>query len=78
LAGLIKPADETLDAGLKRLDTNGAVRRQTGGSRVKNRAEKVAAVRGRREGWQAMVAELLWVEIAQASQCYVSAKPCAR
>jgi hypothetical protein len=53
--------DETLEDCLKRRDTNAAAEQQTGGSRVKKLAEKIAAVRERREGCQAMVAELLWV-----------------
>src|SRR6202167_4477764 len=48
LTEFIKLADKKLDAYLQRLDTSDATERQAGGSRVKNLAEKIAAVRDRR------------------------------
>ena len=58
LAEFIKLADKKLDAYLQRLDTSDATERQAGGSRVKNLAEKIAAVRDRRTRCQEMLAEL--------------------
>jgi transposase len=58
LAEFIKSADKKLDDYLQRLDTSDATERQAGGSRVKNLAEKMAAVRDRRTRCQEMLAEL--------------------
>ena len=58
LAEFIKLADKKLDDYLQRLDTSDATERQAGGSRVKNLAEKIAAVRDRRTRCQEMLAEL--------------------
>src|SRR3954470_16512043 len=43
---------------LRRLDHADAAETGTSGSRVENLAEKIAAVRGRRDRWQEMLAEL--------------------
>src|ERR1700754_1587965 len=58
LAAFIKLADEKLDDYLERLDQSDATEQTAGGARVENLAEKIAAVRGRRERCQAMLAEL--------------------
>src|ERR1700761_8523833 len=48
LAEFIKRADAKLDDYLQRLDQTDAAERKTGGSRVENLAEKIAAIRERR------------------------------
>src|SRR6202034_4617369 len=48
LTEFIRLADAKLDDYLKRLDTSDAAEQKAGGSRVKNLAEKIAAVRERR------------------------------
>jgi hypothetical protein len=58
LAQFIKLADAKLDDYLQRLDRSDATEAVTGGSRVKNLAEKIAAVRERRRRCQDMLAEL--------------------
>jgi transposase len=58
LAQFIKLADAKFDDYLQRLDRSDATEATTGGSRVKNLAEKIAAVRERRRRCQAMLAEL--------------------
>ena len=58
LAAFIKLADEKLDDYLQRLDRSDAAEQSTGGARVENLAEKVAAVRDRRERCKAMLATL--------------------
>jgi hypothetical protein len=58
LAKFIELADARLDDYLQRLDTSDAAEGTTGGSRVANLAEKIAAVRERRARCQAMLAEL--------------------
>ncbi len=58
LAAFIKLADEKLDDYLQRLDRSDAAERSTGGARVENLAEKIAAVRDRRERCKAMLATL--------------------
>src|ERR687890_2680437 len=58
LAEYIRVADAKLDDYLKRLDHADAAETGTSGSRVENLAEKIAAVRGRRERCQEMLAEL--------------------
>jgi transposase len=58
LAQFIKLADAKLDDYLQRLDRSDATEAATGGSRVKNLAEKIAAVRERRRRCQDMLAEL--------------------
>jgi transposase/IS5 family transposase len=58
LAQFIKLADARLDDYLQRLDHSDATETATGGSRVKNLAEKIAAVRARRARCQDMLAEL--------------------
>jgi transposase len=58
LAQFIKLADAKLDDYLERLDRSDATEAATGGSRVKNLAEKIAAVRERRRRCQDMLAEL--------------------
>jgi transposase len=58
LAEFIKLADKKLDDYLQRLDKSDAAEQAAGGSRVKNLAEKIAAVRGRRTRCQKMLAEL--------------------
>src|SRR5271166_3730176 len=57
LAEFIKLADKKLDDYLQRLDTSDAAEQEAGGSRVKNLAEKIAAVRERRTRCQKMLAE---------------------
>src|SRR5690242_19742488 len=54
----IKAADAKLDDYLQRLDKSDATERATGGSRVKNLAERIAAIRERRERYKDMLAEL--------------------
>jgi transposase len=58
LAEFIKLADEKLDDYLRRLDSSDAAEQATGGSRVKNLSEKIAAVRKRQARCQEMLAEL--------------------
>jgi len=58
LAEFIKLADKKLDDYLQRLDQSDATEQSTGGARVKNLAEKIAAVRERRERCKAMLEEL--------------------
>jgi transposase/IS5 family transposase len=58
LAQFIKLADAKLDDYLQRLDQSDATEAAVGGSRVKNLAEKIAAVRARRARCQDMLAEL--------------------
>jgi transposase len=58
LAEFIKLADKKLDDYLQRLDKSDAAEQEAGGSRVKNLAEKIAAVRERRTRCQEMLAEL--------------------
>ncbi len=58
LTEFIKLADARLDDYLKRLDTSDVTEQGAGGSRVKNLAEKIAAIRERRTRCQAMPAEL--------------------
>ena len=58
LAKFIKAADATLDDYLQRLDKSDAVERGTGGSRVRDLPEKIAALRKRRERYKSMLAEL--------------------
>src|SRR3954454_4110183 len=58
LTEFIRLADAKLDDYLKRLDHADAAETGTSGSRVANLAEKIAAVRGRRERCQEMLAEL--------------------
>lgn len=58
LKEFIRLADAKLDDYLKRLDHADAVETGTSGSRIENLAEKIAAVRGRRERCQEMLAEL--------------------
>ena len=58
LTEFIRLADAKLDDYLHRLDHADAAETSTSGSRVENLAEKIAAVRGRRERCQEMLAEL--------------------
>jgi transposase len=58
LRQFIKLADQKLDDYLQRLDQSDAAERTTGGSRVKNLGEKIAAVRERRDRCQKMLVEL--------------------
>src|ERR1700731_4854418 len=58
LAEFIKLADKKLDDYLQRLDKSDATESSTGGSRVKNLAERIAAIRERREWHKDMLAEL--------------------
>ena len=58
LAEFIKLADEKLDDYLQRLDSSDDAEQATGGSRVKNLSEKIAAVRERRARCQEMLTEL--------------------
>jgi transposase len=58
LTEFIRLADAKLDDYLKRLDHADAAETSTSGSRVANLAEKIAAVRGRRDRCQEMLAEL--------------------
>src|SRR5256714_12013291 len=58
LTEFIKLADAKLDDYLKRLDTSDVAEQAAGGSRVKNLAEKIVAIRERRTRCQEMLAEL--------------------
>src|SRR5205085_904136 len=58
LTEFIRLADAKLDDYLHRLDTSDAAEQGAGGSRVKNLAEKIAAIRERRTRCQKMLAEL--------------------
>src|ERR1700684_3007317 len=58
LAEFIKLADKKLDDYLQRLDKSDAAEQAAVGSRVKNLAEKIAAIRERRTRCQKMLAEL--------------------
>src|SRR5512143_2343740 len=58
LKEFIRLADAKLDDYLRRLDHADAAETGTSGSRVENLAEKIAAVRGRRERCQEMLVEL--------------------
>lgn len=58
LTEFIKLADKKLDDYLQRLDRSDAAERGTRGARVENLAEKIAAVRQRRERCKAVLAEL--------------------
>jgi hypothetical protein len=58
LAEFIRPTDAKLDDYLQRLDTSDATEQPAGRSRIKNLAEKIAAVRGRRARCQEMLVEL--------------------
>jgi transposase len=58
LKEFIRLADARLDDYLQRLDHGDAAETSISGSRVENLAEKIAAVRGRRERCQEMLAEL--------------------
>jgi len=58
LKEFIRLADAKLDDYLRRLDHADAAEISTSGSRVENLAEKIAAVRGRRDRCQEMLAEL--------------------
>jgi transposase len=58
LAKFIRLADEKLDDYLQRLDQSDTAEQATGGSRVENLREKIAAVRERRDRCQTMLAEL--------------------
>jgi transposase len=58
LTQFIKAADAKLEDYLQRLDKSDATERPTGGSRVKNLAEKIAVIRERRERHKDMLSEL--------------------
>jgi transposase len=58
LTEFIKLADAKLDDYLQRLETSDAAEQEAGGSRVKNLAEKITAIRKRRTRCQDMLAEL--------------------
>jgi transposase len=58
LTQFIKAADAKLEDYLQRLDKSDATERGQGGSRVANLAEKIAAIRERRERHKEMLAEL--------------------
>jgi transposase len=58
LTQFIKLADAKLDDYLQRLDQSDAAETKTTGSRVKNLAEKIAAIRARRTRCQDMLAQL--------------------
>jgi transposase/IS5 family transposase len=58
LAKFIELADAKLDDYLQRLDQSDTTESKTGGSRVKNLAEKIAAIRERRTRCMDMLAEL--------------------
>jgi len=58
LQKFIELADAKLDDYLQRLDQGDATESKTGGSRVKNLAEKIAAIRARRTRCQDMLTEL--------------------
>ena len=58
LTQFIKAADAKLEDYLRRLDKSDVTESATGGSRVKNLAEKIAAIRDRRTRCQGMLAKL--------------------
>jgi transposase/IS5 family transposase len=58
LTQFLKAADAKLDDYLQRLDKSDATESATGGSRVDNLAEKITAIRERRERYKDMLAEL--------------------
>src|ERR1700753_1656306 len=58
LTQFLKAADAKLDDYLQRFDKSDATESATGGSRVKNLAERIAAIRERRERHKHMLAEL--------------------
>jgi transposase len=58
LTKFIELADAKLDDYLQRLDQSDAIEHKTGGSRVRNLAEKIAAIRKRRTRCKDMLAEL--------------------
>ena len=58
LTQFIKAADAKLEDYLQRLDKSDATESATGGSRVNNLAEKITAIRERRERYKDMLAEL--------------------
>jgi transposase len=58
LQKFIELADAKLDDDLQRLDQSDATESKTGGSRVKNLAEKIAAIRERRTRCKDMLAQL--------------------
>ena len=58
LEKFIKAVDERLDEYLKRLDEDDATEAGTGGSRTKNLAEKIEALRTKRDRYNAMLADL--------------------
>src|SRR5215204_2850608 len=58
LAEFIKQADKKLDDYLQRLDQSDVSESTTAGSRIKNLAEKIAAIRERRTRCKAMLTEL--------------------
>ena len=58
LAEFIKLADKKLEDYLQRLDHSDATEQSTGGARVEKLAEKIAAVRKRRDRCEEMLAEL--------------------
>ncbi len=58
LTKFIELADAKLDDYLRRLDQSDAAESKTGGSRVKNLAEKIAAIRERRTRCEDMLAQL--------------------
>ena len=58
LTTFISEADAQLDDYLQRLDQGDAAESAAGGTRVKNLAEKIAALRDRRDRHQALLAEL--------------------
>ena len=58
LEKFIKAVDERLDEYLERLDEDDATEAGTGGSRTKNLAEKIEALRTKRDRYNAMLADL--------------------
>ena len=58
LEKFIKAVDERLDEYLKRLDEDDATEARTGGSRTRNLAEKIEALRTKRDRYNAMLADL--------------------
>src|SRR5918911_1700350 len=58
LTKFVELADAELDDYLQRLDQSDAAESKTGGSRVENLAEKIAAIRARRTRCQEMLAQL--------------------
>ena len=58
LEKFIKAVDERLDEYLKRLDEDDATEAGTSGSRTKNLAEKIEALRTKRGRYNAMLADL--------------------